>query len=162
MHCRPQIFSPLLAMFASNCVLLFGTVSLHATTITFSSLSGANLSPFTIDTEGGFTVIPTLGTWLQGHVYGNPAPSILDASFLNPGRAEISVTYGGGLFTFNSLDFSSNNWVQKGRYSMPGVRAADGRRRECRRGGATPPPLSHSYGLMWSKDLVKKLVTARK
>lgn len=54
-------------------------------------------------------MIPTLGTWLQGHVYGNPAPSILDASFLNPGRAEISVTYGGGLFTFNSLDFSSNN-----------------------------------------------------
>lgn len=100
-------------MFVSSCVLVFGTVSLHATTITFSGLNGANLTPFTIDTEGGFTVIPSLGNWSQGQVYGNPAPSILDGPVFNPGRGTIAVTDGGGLFTFSSLDYSSNNGTSK-------------------------------------------------
>src|SRR5271165_1532742 len=52
--------------------------------ITFSSLPGPNLAPYTGNTEGDFTVTPTSGTWLQGTFYGNPAPSIIDGPINAP------------------------------------------------------------------------------
>lgn len=79
------------------------------TGITFSGLSGPNLAPFIGDTEGGFVVMPTSGTWLQATIYGNPGPSIVDGPVNAPGIGVIQVTDGAGFFTFQGFDFSSNN-----------------------------------------------------
>jgi hypothetical protein len=78
-----------------------------ATTITFSGLVGSNGSPFSTYTESGFTVTPTVGSWFQGHGFGNPSPSILAGGlFGGPAVNNISVTDGGKPFTFSSLDFA--------------------------------------------------------
>jgi hypothetical protein len=75
-----------------------------ATVITFGGLSGINGSPFTTYTESGFTVSPTLGTWFQGQLFGNPVPSIFSGpQFGSPATDAIGVTEGGGLFTFGGL-----------------------------------------------------------
>lgn len=55
----------------------------NASVITFNSLSGGNLDPFTGTTEGNFTVTPTKGNWFVGQVFGNPTPSILAGLFLS-------------------------------------------------------------------------------
>jgi hypothetical protein len=81
-----------------------------ATVITFGGLSGINGSPFTTYTESGFTVSPTLGTWFQGQLFGNPVPSIFSGpQFGSPATDAIAVTEGGGLFTFGGLDLAANN-----------------------------------------------------
>jgi hypothetical protein len=77
--------------------------------ISFSGLTGPNLSPFTSYQEGDFVVVPTSGSWMQSTAYGNPSPSILDGPVNSPGNAVISITDGAGDFTLNGLDFSSNN-----------------------------------------------------
>jgi hypothetical protein len=85
-------------------------VSASGTTITFSGLAGANGAPFTLYTESGFTVSPTLGTWFQGKLFGNPAPSIFSGPlFGSPAIDAIGVTEGGQRFTFSSLDLAANN-----------------------------------------------------
>jgi len=66
-------------------------------------------NPFVSDTEGGYTVVPTAGTWFQGDSYGNPVPSIFAGPIGSPGHSAISVTDGGGNFLFGSIDYSSNN-----------------------------------------------------
>jgi len=86
------------------------TVSVgRADVVTFSGLAGANGSGFTTYTEGTFTVTPTLGSWFQGQIYGNPTPSIFDGPAFSPGNATIMVTDSAGLFTFGAVDYSSNN-----------------------------------------------------
>jgi hypothetical protein len=60
--------------------------------------------------ESGFTVDPTLGTWFQGQGFGNPIPSIFSGPlFGSPAIDAITVTEGGGLFTFSTLDLAANN-----------------------------------------------------
>ncbi len=81
-----------------------------ATTITFGGLAGANGNPFTTYTESGFTVSSTLGSWFQGQIFGNPAPSIFSGpAFGSPATDAITVTEGGGQFTFSALDLAANN-----------------------------------------------------
>ena len=100
--------------------LLFGVVGLaasgmaaggaSATTITFSGLSGGNGSPFTTYMESGFTVSPTLGQWFQGHLFGNPVPSIVAGPvFGGPSNDAVTVTEGGQRFTFSQLDLATAN-----------------------------------------------------
>jgi PEP-CTERM motif-containing protein len=90
--------------------LLFCATAARADVITFSGLSGGNGAAFTTYTEGTFTVTPVAGSWYQDDsIYGNPAPSIYDGPIGAPGFAEIEITDSAGLFTFNSVDYSSNN-----------------------------------------------------
>jgi hypothetical protein len=100
--------------------LLFGAICLaasgmsaggaSATTITFNGLAGANGDPFTTYSESGFTVSPTLGSWFQGQLFGNPAPSIFAGPLLGgPTNDAIAVTDGGVPFTFGALDLATAN-----------------------------------------------------
>jgi hypothetical protein len=68
-------------------VLLLGINSANGDVITFAPLPGPNDAPYDGHVEAGFTVTPTLGTWFQGLLFGNPVPSI----FTEPGLAEIEV-----------------------------------------------------------------------
>ena len=78
-------------------------------TITFSTLTGTNLQPYTGSTEGDFTVTPITGQWFESFYYGNPEPSIFDGPIDDPGTAVIEITDSAGLFTLDGFDFSSNN-----------------------------------------------------
>ena len=92
------------AVFAAYCFIPCGA---SATIITFGGLGGANGSLFTTDTEGGFTVTSTVGEWFEAQVFGNPIPSIVAGGvFGGPAVDSISVTEGGGSFSFSSLDFA--------------------------------------------------------
>jgi hypothetical protein len=95
--------------------LLFGAICLaasgmsaggaSATTITFNGLAGGNGAAFTTYTESGFTVGPTLGSWFQAQLFGNPVPSIVAGpDFAGPTNDAIAVTDGGVPFTFSALD----------------------------------------------------------
>ena len=79
-----------------------------AAVIDFNTLPGADLAAFTTYTENNFTVSATSGQWFNALSYGNPTPDI----FLGPlnviSSGSITVTFGGGLFSFASVDFSSN------------------------------------------------------
>jgi hypothetical protein len=86
-------------------ILALASVS-PAAVISFSGLFGANASPFTTYTESGYTVTPTVGTWLQAQAFGNPIPSIYTR--IEDGiDGTIRIT--GGTFSFTSADFASNN-----------------------------------------------------
>jgi hypothetical protein len=76
-----------------------------ATTITFNGLTSGNGAGVTTYTESGFTVSSTLGSWFQGQLVGNPVPSIgAGPEFDGPINDAITVTDGGGAFTFSALD----------------------------------------------------------
>ena len=77
--------------------------------ITFTGLTGPNLSPYTGSVEGAFAVTPTSGTWEESTVYGNPGPSIFDGPVNAPGAGVIQITDSLGRFNFAGFDFSSNN-----------------------------------------------------
>jgi len=83
---------------------------MRAEVVTFSGLSGGDNTPFTSYTEGNYTVTPlTSNNWYQDDTaYGNPAPSIYDGPIGNVSAATVQVT-GHGDFTWQSLDYSSNN-----------------------------------------------------
>jgi hypothetical protein len=92
------------------CALFSATANLAlATVITFSPLTGPTDASYLGHSEGGFTVTPASGSFFQALLYGNPIPSIYDGPILQPSTAAIQVTQGGALFTFNSVDYSSNN-----------------------------------------------------
>lgn len=79
-----------------------------ALTIGFDGLTG-NGSPFTSVSQSGFTVSPTLGSWVIRTDYGRPAPFIQFFAPLNvPVLASIQITRSGGLFTFSSVDVYSS------------------------------------------------------
>jgi hypothetical protein len=81
-----------------------------ATTITFSGLVGANGAPFATYTESGFSVSPTLGQWFEGHLFGNPVPSIFAGPLSGgPSNDAVTVTEGGQRFTFSQLDLATAN-----------------------------------------------------
>ena len=103
---RTNLFSGALCLAIS--ALAAGGAS--ATTITFGGLSGANGDPLTTYMESGFTVSPTLGTWLQGQLFGNPVPSIFSGPlFGSPATDAVTVTEPGHRFTFSQLDLAANN-----------------------------------------------------
>lgn len=77
--------------------------------ISFATLSGPTGAPYIGHTEGDFSVTVTGGTWQQSLTYGNPIASIYDGPTGSPGLASLLITDNVDLFTFGSLDFSSNN-----------------------------------------------------
>jgi hypothetical protein len=79
------------------------------TIITFAGLTDGGAS-FTTYTESGLTVVSTEGDWEVNTGYGNPEPFI---QFPSPAEAPtvtaaITVTAGGALFTFSSVDLYSS------------------------------------------------------
>jgi hypothetical protein len=96
-------------LFATLVLLIGGVRTVSGSVITFSGLAGPTDSPYGGSTEAGFTVTPISGSWFQGLLYGNPAPSIYDGPLFGPGTGAIQVTDGASSFTFSSLDYSSNN-----------------------------------------------------
>jgi len=95
------------------CSIAFAVVlassSSFAGVIDFNTLTGANGDPFSTYTENGFTVTASSGSWFKAFVYGNPVPDIFLGPVGSPSPGTITVTEGGGLFSFTSVDFSSNN-----------------------------------------------------
>jgi hypothetical protein len=84
------------------CCFLAGVVShAGATTITFNSLVGANFDTYLGHSESGFTVTPTVGSWFEAHLSGDPIPDI----FGTTATASVDVT--GGLFTFSSVELEN-------------------------------------------------------
>jgi hypothetical protein len=77
--------------------------------ITFDTQAGPYGTIYTGHTEGLFTITPTVGVWYESMQYGNPVPSIYTGPPGVPERSVIKITSAGGLFSFGSLDFSSNN-----------------------------------------------------
>lgn len=109
--------------FFALCVVASATANIAlATVITFSPLAGPTDDPYLGHSEAGFTVTPTAGSFFQALVYGNPVPSIYDGPVGQPSTAAIQVTQGGAPFTFNSVDYSSNNGNT--RYSIQGFHGA--------------------------------------
>ncbi|RZI85743.1 MAG: PEP-CTERM sorting domain-containing protein [Rubrivivax sp.] len=102
-------FTPTHAALGALLALTLSTQA-SAAVITFDGLTGATADPLSAYTEDGFTVTPTLGAWKEAHVFGNPLPSIY-VSALGPDTpfGNLSVTAGGSLFTFNSLDLQAFN-----------------------------------------------------
>jgi len=88
---------------------LLQTTPASAAVISFTGLQtpAAFTGPYV---ESGFSVLPTANDWIVWTGYGNPAPAIV---FINPDTAfetsaQIEVTAGGGLFTFESVDLYSS------------------------------------------------------
>ncbi len=103
MNIRPALCIPV--------AMLLSSVVVSAATITFSGLIGANGAVFPSPyTESGFIITSTAGQWLEGHVFGNPVPSIYNGTGnLTTVTSAIQVTrVGGGAFTFSSVDLASN------------------------------------------------------
>ena len=93
-------------------------------TVTFSSLGGANLGPYTGHDEGNFSMTTNAGSWLQGHIFGNPAPNILGGPIGTPLFSRLEVVENtSGLFTFSSLDLTDNYWDPSLIYSIEGTLA---------------------------------------
>ncbi len=89
----------------------------NAVTITFDSLTGNNLDPFTAVTEDGFTVTSNTGSWFEGHLAGNETPSIAATGNV----ASVLVTLsGGGLFTFASVDLNDGSNTRSVDYTITG------------------------------------------
>lgn len=69
--------------------------------IGFNTLGGVNFDPFVGHSEGGFTVSPITGTWLKGHSFGDPVPSIFgETAALSTVRVTDNTT---GLFRFDQV-----------------------------------------------------------
>jgi hypothetical protein len=78
-------------------------------TIDFATLTGANSDPVATYTENGFIVSSTAGSWFKAFLYGNSTPDIFLGPVGAPLPGSITIGDGGSLFTFSSIDFSSNN-----------------------------------------------------
>ena len=105
MAAQMHIRAPLFALASS---ILIPTAPASAATIGFDDL--LTPSAFTTYAESGFTVSAAAGDWAVRTNYGNPEPFIY---FVNPtgqltNSAQIEVTAGGELFTFESVDLYSS------------------------------------------------------
>jgi hypothetical protein len=78
-------------------------------TITFDGQTGVYGTIYPGHTEGAFTITPTAGVWYESSQYGSPTPSIYTGPPGVPQHSGIRITSAAGLFSFGSLDFSSNN-----------------------------------------------------
>ena len=93
------------ATLIASAALALASATASATTITFDGLPSASDVPFSSYTEGGYTVTNVIGNWLEGHVFGNPAPSVYVADFFSTPSGRLAVT-GPGPFSFESLDLN--------------------------------------------------------
>jgi hypothetical protein len=128
-----------------------------ATTITFGGLVGGNGAVLAPYTEGGFTVTPTVGTWFEGHLFGNPVPSIVAGAFGGPTTDAFSVTDGGTPFDFSSLDLAPSE-IGDVDYSFTGT--LKGAPVFTVSGTATPPQVFATILSGVSGDLIDDLVVS--
>jgi len=122
MTCQISTASRLIVYLAITLVsiIVLGADRAYGATLTFSPQTGLNGANFVSDTELGFTVVPTTANnWFQGQMYGNPTPSIFDGPIGSPSVATIEVTRGGSQFSFDSIDYSSNNGPSD--YTITGI-----------------------------------------
>lgn len=91
-----------------------------AATVTFETMTGNSLDPFTGITENGVTVTPSDPSWLKSFtVFGNPSPFLTTTGF----EVWLDVTRGGGLFRFTSVDLQD---FTLGAFNVPSRYAIDG------------------------------------
>ena len=84
-------------------------VTSQASVITFDT-NTTDGAPFISDTEAGFTVTPSLGSFYQAVGTGPLDPSIYDGPTYTPGVGTIKITSdNGGAFDFTSADFASRS-----------------------------------------------------
>jgi hypothetical protein len=88
-------------------VMLWATET-RAYTIGFGNLPGNNLDRFTSYEENGYRVSATGGDWFVAKIFGNEIPAIVAGPIYHPGESQITVTEGGGQFTFQGLDLTNN------------------------------------------------------
>ena len=96
-----------IALLSCVLALAFYAAPAHAAIITFDSLVGSNGDNFTSTVELGFTVSDTTGGWVEGQVFGNPVPSIFNATDAVGVVDVVENTV--GLFTFTSVDLANAN-----------------------------------------------------
>src|SRR5690606_14724406 len=78
--------------------------------ITFNGLSGEIADPLAPYSEAGFTVTPRFGAWKEGHVSGNPIPSVYVSDLTETPFGSLEIVHDEGLlFSFNSVDLSVFN-----------------------------------------------------
>jgi PEP-CTERM motif len=94
---------------ACGAALAAGLSSQAFAGIDFNTLTGNNEDPFSTYTENGFTVTSTTGSWFKAFNFGNPVPDIYLGPIGAPTPGSVTVTDGGGLFSFTSFDLSPNN-----------------------------------------------------
>ena len=86
-----------------------GVIANATQVIDFGGLSGNNLDPFSTYQEDGYQVDSVGGQWFEGHVFGNPVPSLVCGPVFNPVASTIKVTrLDASAFQFLALDASSN------------------------------------------------------
>jgi hypothetical protein len=92
---------------ASNEIIV-NVVASSLVRLTFNGL--ADGSPIVSHTESGFTIMPTTEDWSVSTTIGNPAPFIQFFRQANEDTVsgEVTVTAGGALFTFASVDVYSS------------------------------------------------------
>lgn len=109
------------ALATGGSLLLAGSV--QAATIDFGGLSGSNGTVFTGPyVEDGFTVTATGGQVFEGHVFGNPAPSLVTGSAFGGGNLGVVEVTRGTSFTLGSFDQIGNGGTAG--YSVQGFLGA--------------------------------------
>ncbi|WP_422344363.1 PEPxxWA-CTERM sorting domain-containing protein [Parasphingorhabdus sp.] len=94
------------------------TAPAQAAVISFDDLGGSNGDVFTGPyIEDGFTVSAVRGDVFEGHIFGNPEPSLVFGSVFGGGPVG-SVQVLGGIFNFNSFDLTTQNGT--GEYQVDG------------------------------------------
>ena len=98
--------------FGIAAILSVVSFAAHAAVINFNGLAGANGAHFSSYTEDGFTVQKGAGQFLVGKVYGDPVPSLFsgydDENLGGTTSASITITDGGGVFTFGGADLAND------------------------------------------------------
>jgi hypothetical protein len=91
--------------FAADCT----AVAIVRAVITFRDLT-TNAAPISSYAESGMTLVTTTATWQAVTTFGNPAPFIqfIRAASAPTMTGEVSITAGGGTFTFTSVDIYSS------------------------------------------------------
>lgn len=110
------------ALAGISAVALFA-VSAQAQTIDFGGLSGANGQAFAGPyVEDGYSTSATGGQVFEGHVFGNPQPSLVVGSVFNGGNLGVIETSRAATFSLASFDLSAQNGSAG--YTVEGFRGA--------------------------------------
>jgi hypothetical protein len=95
----------------------------QASRIQFGALT-SNQAPVITYSEAGYVMSRSGGNWVSLTTYGNPAPFIQFATGANTTTVgEVTVTSGGGVFAFQSIDLYSS--VTQIPYEIVGLRGRD-------------------------------------
>lgn len=96
-------------LLASAALALAPFTAANAAVITFDNLGGSNGDVFAGPySENGFTVDAAGGDVFEGHLFGNPAPSLVVGSIFGGGPFG-AIRVGGGTFQFNSFELAAAN-----------------------------------------------------